>query len=134
MGAWGHGSFDNDDACDWLYELETASDISVLQRALQIVVDSNDDYLEAPACSNAIAAAEVIAALQGQPTEHLPENAILWIEAHRDLDVSSLLLPAQLALQRIRLNSELQELWDESDDPADWYATLDDLSARLHKR
>lgn len=30
MGAWGHGPFDNDDAGDWVWELEESEDFSVV--------------------------------------------------------------------------------------------------------
>ena len=42
------------------------------------------------------------------------------------------LVPIALdVVQQIRTDSELKELWDEGEDPAKWYATLDDLTRRL---
>lgn len=131
MGAWDFGPFDNDDASDWLYELEDSSDTSVISAALSIVTEIGDEYLEAPDCSNALAAAEIVAALCGHPITKLPGNAKEWVDAHRSLDVSLLVPTAQAVIQRIRNNSELKELWDDSAKAAKWYATLDDLSSRL---
>ena len=37
MGAWDFGPFDNDDAGDWLYDLEKSSDTSVIAEALRKV-------------------------------------------------------------------------------------------------
>jgi hypothetical protein len=37
MGAWGHDSFDNDDAGDWVYELEESSDMSVIVEFAKLV-------------------------------------------------------------------------------------------------
>lgn len=53
MGAWGIKSFENDDASDWLYDLEESDDPSVIQKALQLDMA----YLEAPECCNALASA-----------------------------------------------------------------------------
>ena len=47
MGAWGHGSFENDGAADWVYELETAEDLAVVISALKRVAEAGDEYGEA---------------------------------------------------------------------------------------
>jgi hypothetical protein len=65
MGAWDIGPFDNDDAADWLYVLEESSDVSTIAAALGVITDIGDGYLEAPDCSNALAAVEIVAALRG---------------------------------------------------------------------
>jgi len=131
MGAWDFGPFDNDDASDWLYELEESSDTSIIAATFDVIFHIGDEYLEATDCSNALAAAEILAALLGHPLAKLPDNALAWIEAHSGLDGSALVPTAQAVIQRIRTNSELKELWDESEDAAKWYATLDDVSSRL---
>lgn len=131
MGAWGFRPFENDDACDWLYELEKSSDISVISAAFHHIINNASDYLEAPDCANAIAAAEITAALRGHPLMSLPDNAREWVEAHHLLDASNLVPSALAAIQRIRTDSELKELWDESDEAPEWYKTLDDLNNRL---
>lgn len=43
MGAWGYGSFENDDALDWLAELE---DVSQLEEALDAVITNGGEYIE----------------------------------------------------------------------------------------
>lgn len=131
MGAWDFGSFDNDDASDWLYELAESSDLSTILAALNTVDRMGGEYLEAPDCAIALAAAEIVAALRGHPVAKLPENAQAWVSAHRQLDGPALVPLALSVIQRIRTNSELRELWDESGDAAKWSETLDDLSSRL---
>lgn len=131
MGAWDIGVFDNDDASDWLYELEDSSDTEVLAVALNNISLVDDDYLEAPECSIALAASEVVAALKGRPFVSLPEIVQSWVEEHRELDVNALVPVSQAAVDRIRRNSELQELWAESGQADEWRSALDDLSARL---
>jgi len=63
MGAWGIGSFDNDDAVDWAYELGESQGTELLVATLEAI--GPEDHLEAPDCSIALAAAEVVAALSG---------------------------------------------------------------------
>jgi hypothetical protein len=71
MGAWGFGSFDNDDAADWIFELEESSGVTALVSAFKAI--KPDRYLEAPECSVALAAAEVVAALRGRPLPTLKD-------------------------------------------------------------
>ena len=131
MGAWDIGSFDNDGASDWLCGLEKSSDTSLISSALRAVTDIGDEYLEAPDCCNALAAAEIVSALRGHPLANLPDEAKQWVDAHRGLDTSSLVPTALSAIQRIRTNSELKELWDEVDETTKWLVTVDDLTSRL---
>ncbi len=74
MGTWGAKSFENDDAMDWIAVIEEASDTEPMKDALAAVLEAEGEYLEAPDCSNAMAAAEVIAALNGAPSPDLPEE------------------------------------------------------------
>ena len=132
MGAWDIGPFDNDDAADWLYALEASSDISTIAAALGVITDIGAEYLEAPDCWNALAAVEVVAAIRGHPVADLPDNAKAWVEAHRELALSSLVPTAQAVIQRIRHDSEFKELWDESEEADKWHVMLDDVCARLN--
>lgn len=71
MGAWGTGSFENDDAADWVAGLDAISP----EELTRILIAAADDpeYLEGPAASVAVAAAEVVAALEGlRLTERQP--------------------------------------------------------------
>ena len=54
MGAWGRGSFDNDDAADWVYEFERDGAAAVASALRQAAALGEDDYLEAPEASQAI--------------------------------------------------------------------------------
>ena len=82
MGAWRMGAFDNDTACDWAYELEESSDLSVLDNTFEKVISVGSDYLEAPDAEEAIAAAEVVARMKGKWGERnaYTKTVDLWIE------------------------------------------------------
>ncbi len=131
MGAWGWGAFDNDDSGDWLEELQESADATLIADALDVVVTAEEGELEVTEASQGVAAAEIVAALRGQPPEELDEMAQEWVAANARLDVRDLVSVAREALQRIRTDSELKELWDESKDRSQWYASLDDISRRL---
>jgi Domain of unknown function (DUF4259) len=62
MGAWGHGSFENDDAADWVHEFELQGASAVVPAQESVSKIPEDEYLEAPEASVAIAAAEIVAA------------------------------------------------------------------------
>lgn len=132
MGAWGTGNFENDDALDWVTELESAEDFSSLQEALNPITES-EGYLEAPDCSNALAAAEVIAALMRQDLidDSIPEEAREFIEKHRGDLPDELKSQAISSTQKIIEDSELKDLWAETDEIDTWIKTQNQLLARL---
>jgi len=129
VGTWGIGSFDNDDAADWVYELEESGGADAISQALRAI--GPDGYLEAPDCSIALAAAEVLAALQGQPSESLPPEVITWVNDNPVEVDDDLLGLALMAIHRIETESELKDLWEESGELDEWAATLNDLKERL---
>jgi hypothetical protein len=131
MGAWGVESFANDDALDWAAELEEADGHARMRAALEAVTEAEGEYLEAPQCSAALAAAEVVAALRGRPAADLPENVAAWVAAHRGAADEGLADLARRAVESVEARSELRELWEESDDFAAWRADLAALRARL---
>lgn len=130
MGAWAEGSFDNDDAGDWVWELKEAEDTAVLEEVFSIITD-NDDYIEAPDCSIAIAAAEVVAAMKKRPAAKLPPEVQEYVKRIGDQASPDLVTAALAALKRIRIRSELQELWDDSKNSEKWHKAVEELESRL---
>ena len=131
MGAWGPGVFENDDASDWVWELEDDTDGAILAEALGFVVDfPADEQVESPESSNALAAAEIIASAQGIRSLGLPTEAVAWLDAHSAAVDDRLRSLALAAVTRIGADSELKDLWDEAHDPA-WAEAVAALQARL---
>jgi hypothetical protein len=131
MGAWGAGPFENDDAADWVSDLEESSDESVIAAALNVVSDlAPDEYLEAPDASLSLAAAEVVAAVFGSPCPGLPDEVSNWIAGSHAALSPDLVDRARAAVDRVSTNSELKELWDEAGD-RQWLANVFNLQARL---
>lgn len=110
MGAWGTAPFDNDDAGDWVFELEDDG-VSAVRTALDLPAESTADRDAA-----AVAAAAVVALAQGVDVESSAEVDD-WLAAADPptLDDVRALAPAATAvLRRILDGSELAELHDET--------------------
>lgn len=132
MGAWGYGAFDNDDAGDWAFGLEETDDLSLVEEAIDTVLEA-DGYLDAPAASEALAACEVIARLQGRygKRDSSTEDVDAWVEAHRLRVPPELIDRADRAIDRIiGPESELRELWDDAGAEA-WLASVEELRGRV---
>lgn len=133
MGAWGFGSFDNDDAADFLADVAESGDLSLIREVLDNVLTSTE-YVEAPDASQAIAAAEILAFAIGRPTPAAQQEQALeqWISRLRPSVEPALVTQARDALVRILApNSELRELWEDADEFSDWRATVDELARQL---
>ncbi len=129
MGAWGPGSFDNDDAVSLLDELSDHTDLTALEQALTAVAAAGQ--VEAPEASIALAAAELVAALGGQPAPDLPEPARRWAAEQNEQPTQAVRELALRTVTRVRMQSELKELWDETPDGPRWETLVASLEARL---
>lgn len=131
-GAWGIGSFDNDDALDWISELEQANSPAALTAPLG-GIDAKSKYVEAPDCAMALAAAEVIAAAHGRPSKALPAEATQWLKRVHPTIGPALVQQAHttVTLCRDAANSELRQLWADSKDFQAWLADTANLLSRL---
>jgi hypothetical protein len=145
MGAWGTKSFEHDSTCDWYDEFcDSDQSVDQLEDAFDNVIE-NEDYLDYEFCTAALAAAEIIAAAFGNPSEDFPD------EEHHAGDDEESTLPepdlksirkevtteiiekAQRAVKKVRQyrRSELRELWEDSEEYDDWLETTQDLIDRL---
>ncbi|HTW59506.1 MAG TPA: DUF4259 domain-containing protein [Terriglobales bacterium] len=128
MGAWGSGSFENDDAANWLAELGTIAPDDLTKIFNRAADDPT--YFEAPGASVAVAAAEVVAALNGAPAQAVPPEIVRWT-TNRPAPTPELKALALRALDRVRKNSELKDLWLEADGLNDWTTAIQDLQTRV---
>jgi hypothetical protein len=134
MGAWGTGVFDNDTACDWADELEESDDLSVLEEALELVLSAGADYIEAPDAEQALAAADVIARLQGNAGDSgaYTEAVDAWVSGNKFKVPPVLAKKALAAIERILVEpSELLELWSESEEFGAWMSGIENLRSRI---
>ena len=136
MGAWSHEPFGNDDALDWVYQLEDIQDDSVLARVFNRAIENQDDYLEADDAFVIVAAAEVVAKLLGKGTQQdsYTEQVDEWVKSVDFQPSADLLAKAQTALDLVLgEESELKELWSEAEeeDRDAWYSNIEALKKIL---
>jgi hypothetical protein len=142
MGAWGHGSFENDTAGDWIWGLQPLKK-SLLGKlkhpfaypssAINKLLES-DLYIDAPEGEEAIAAAECFAAAQGNPPSDPPEELGNWLASLEGTRPEpDMIERAKQALFKVRSDeqSELRQLWQESEHYESWQDSIDDLTTRL---
>jgi Domain of unknown function (DUF4259) len=125
MGAWNSGSFGNDTALDFADEVGGLDDLT---RVLDAVGQS-EGWIDSDLACEAVAAADMIAALTGRPAPDLPRDIAERLEGFGAPD-PAVLAGARQVVGRVRDGSGLAELWREAEDES-WLVSLDDLLARL---
>ena len=136
MSAWSEENFGNDDAGDWIYDLEKSKGTDTLLRPISAII-ANDDYLESPECSEALAAAEVIAASLSGDNSIIPNEALAWLNKKSGLFGKKPQISkeqgdlAAQAVKKILASSELKELWEETEDFSKWKSVQENLLSKL---
>jgi hypothetical protein len=134
LGTWSTLPFGNDDAADWAYALDDTDDLSAIDEALSAVLDLDGGYLESPEATEAIAAIELLACLAGRPgdTETYTEAADAWLQRVTARPTPDHIQKSLQVIDRILGdNSELNELWQQGDEHAQWLAAMADLRVRV---
>ncbi|CAG7652752.1 hypothetical protein PAESOLCIP111_06618 [Paenibacillus solanacearum] len=137
MGAWGHGFFENDDVLDWKAELLETSGTDVIEEVLNEVL--LQEYVEGDIAAQALGAAEIIAALNGKAGKEILEknsyvsDLVEWIRSNEGKG-KNLKGIAVKAVKKIRTESELRELWEETDEYKAWTEIVKDLENRLNDK
>jgi hypothetical protein len=129
-GVWGSGPFENDEASDWAYGLESSKGTGYLLTTIQAAFTT--DYIEADTCFNVVAASEVVASLKDGGIKKLPNKLITWVAANKseyEPEMSKFALRAVQICQNLS-QSELAQLWAE-DSSNDWASDLKSLEKRL---
>ncbi len=129
-GAWGEGSFENDDALDWVAECTRSNGINAVVLTFDAALQAT--YIEAPEGAAAVAAAEVVAAALGKPSKDLPAGLQAWLRRQHPRQLARLAPTAKKALARVQdpKVSELRQLWSE-EKSSKWTAVIAGLEARL---
>lgn len=133
MGAWGTGSFQNDNALDWLASFdETGNDWGMVRALLVEFLKASRADAIASTCCEVLAAAECVAAALGHPADDIPDEIAIRCGssiASLPKDLPSL---AADAVALIRKDSELRELWMESTGSlGEWNQVISSLLMRL---
>lgn len=130
MGAWGPGFFENDDAMEWVSELEDTG-VDAIQNALLV---ADEDEVEAPEACQALAAAVIVLAMAGSTFKELPEEVEAWLEEHGERPEAALLERTLTAVQAVHTASELRDIWEESEDFDEWNRLMKGLIKKLESK
>ena len=131
MGAWGADSFENDTVNDWAYDLEETTDLHLLQHAILSILKKEGEYITSREAVIALAAADVIARLQGNfgQRDAYTEKVDEWVQKIRLTPPRELVESALIAVALIEgEHSELRKLWEGS---TEWRTAIDSLKRRL---
>ena len=134
MGAWGTDAFDNDTACDYAGEIAGTRNLTKLEATVDRVLQAGESYLEAPEAEEALAAADIIARLNGNfgVRNAYTKTIDAWVAQANLTPGAALLEKARRAVTRIITEpSELLDLWNESDEAAKWKLSVEALRTRL---
>lgn len=131
LGSWGVESFENDAAGDWFLMIEEAPDPGALMAGAIDEALASAEFLDADLCRVTVAAAELFACCAGQASERLPDNVHAWVEENPHGPHADEVELAVQAVSRVREESELRDLWEDSEDEAHWLSAVDDLLLRL---
>jgi hypothetical protein len=128
VGTWGAGPFQNDDARDFLTELNGLPAAELSGRIRSALALPTGEYLELPQACAAIATAGLIAVARGAAFDHMGEEVTRLARSGRVIFDTQLADLALAALLRVNgESSEWRELWSESESGAE----ADDMIAGL---
>jgi hypothetical protein len=138
VGAWDVGPFENDTAADWAWEFESAdvaAGLQLITDALTMAAqaDGAGSYLDGDGGSRAIAAAAMVAAINGHPMDEsaFGEDALHWISRVRPSSDPALTRLAHQAISRvIGPTSELPKAWNPESLPS-WRSAMAELLDKL---
>ncbi len=132
MAAGGTGTFDNEDALEWIGGFGADGANAIVEAFDNINNLDPTDYIEAEIAAHALAAAELVAAARDGDTDRLPEDAVASLrENAAKINAAKLLAAGRKAVSRVLKQSELRELWEDSPDAEDWEDDVRDLLERL---
>jgi len=129
MPGWGTGSFENEDAQNFLKRLSSLA-IEDLTEILSRTADEKD-YVEASDSGIAVVVAEIVATAKGIPSSIVPTEISDWLRKIEGTPSSGVSDLARRAVHKVRTSSELKDLWLEAGGLNEWSAGLRDLEHRL---
>ncbi|AHM61664.1 hypothetical protein D770_17060 [Flammeovirgaceae bacterium 311] len=113
----------------WLEEWRELGNIGFVEGTLDELLSSS--HPDARLCQEALAAAEIVAAANGNPSDGLEAEFVKKTERFDEDDVEELVQKANSAIDIITVDSDLRDRWLHRPDTEEWVAALRDLKARL---
>jgi hypothetical protein len=129
MSTWSYYNFDNDPAADFSTKFRDTHSLGLLTEALADI--SSAQTIEAEAGQEALAAAEIVAALLGKPGRDLPLDLLPITVQLTPEETTTYRALAREAVQAVAKRSALQAHWSQGDNAKDWQQLQKELLARL---
>jgi hypothetical protein len=135
MGTWGYKTFEDDMTLDWIARFESNPSINTIENTFSIAL--NSEFVDDLSATSVLAAAEVLAAINGSQVSALSENQLLlnWVSS-QSLPNPDLLKTAREAVSKVFQESELREIWEDAGEESVrcWKVEIDSLVERLSLR
>ena len=128
MAAWGYGALEDDQGLDWIGDFLKAPSVNAIRNAFSTALQADDR--ESWIAAGALAAAEVVAALNGQASPKLADDVVVWVDGQPAAD-SALLAAARKTVKKVFADSELREIWEGDEQLDPWRAAMKELLSRL---
>ena len=129
---WGVNTFDNNDAIEWLKNIEANNDfksVNNLIKSLNGLSDLDDVVLKE--CTEALAAIELVASAKTDNFKTFPADKVDWLtKSEYSFSETEIKAAAQLA-KSIKKDSEIRELFLDSPLLKSWEEYMDDLIKKL---
>ncbi|SNC62958.1 protein of unknown function [Hymenobacter gelipurpurascens] len=129
MSTWGYYNFDNDLAADLAAKFRDTHSLGLLSEALADIPSA--ETIGNDAAQEALAAAELVAALLGKPGEDLPADLLPITVQLNPAESTTLQGLAREAVQAVSKRSDLQAHWTKGDNKKEWQQRQQDLLHRL---
>lgn len=126
MGTWGIGIFENDDSMDFASEVETRSDVKLINEALDKVVKEKI-VINAEVASRALAAACLVKTGITGDISLIPFELPGWMSKTALSEWQKLRNKSIIAIQRVKNESELRDLFSTTEYFQDWLKLIEDL-------
>ncbi len=137
MGAWCTDNFSNDIAADWVAALEKSKGVKALMSPIDRI-HRNTGYLQIEEYSEALTASEVVAAAVSSDYSITPENVQTWLNTKKGFIFAKKpqvntahSIQAIQVVERILKESELKELWQDSEEFENWQGKQQTLLDKL---
>nr|WP_295869815.1 DUF4259 domain-containing protein [uncultured Chitinophaga sp.] len=130
MGAWGTRNFENDGSQDWIFDVIDSKDGGLVTDTLARIIN-HTETLETADCEEGLAAAELVAALMGKPSEDFPEDPLEKLDILNLIATKGLRTQAINAVNKITGTSEMKNYWEEAGQLEAWAAVQASLVKRL---
>lgn len=131
-GYFGYGTISNDSALDFLDKIVREDSVEGIRNILTSVAYEKA-YIDDEEAARALAAAEMVAAINGQSLSNLDAKMIEWAKKRTSDNSLELIILAIKSTKRVFAHSETKELMQEAtkENRLYWNASISDLLGRL---